>query len=381
MTRRNLLWLVPTAAVMLLLLPMAATAQHVNGTNPAIAVAPQGAVFTMTNDPNGNAVLAYVIGLGGSLIPAGHFGTHGKGTGASLADQGSVVLTADHQWLLVVDAGSNAISVFHVNSLGGSGPILSFVDRVSSHGTLPVSLAVHDSWVYVLDAGTSTVAGNIFGFLLSEHGILSPLSGSSRVLSTSASVGPAEIAFNPAGHVLAVTEKNTSVLDTYPVNSLGYASGPTVTSSNGGTPYGFAFGRDGALIVSDAGPGALSSYAIAHYGAVTAVSGPLADGQTAACWVATVDGGNFAFTSNAHSGSISSYAVGSGGTLTLLASIAATTGAGDTDLAVGGSHGHLLFVQDSGSEIQEFKVGPGASLTLEYAVFALPATAEGLAAF
>jgi 6-phosphogluconolactonase len=338
-------------------------------------------VFTMTNDPSGNAVLAYVIGPGGSLIPAGHFGAHGKGTGASLADQGSVVLTADHKWLLVVDAGSNAISVFHVNSLAGSGPILSFAGRVSSHGTLPVSLAVHGSWVYVLNAGTSTVAGNIFGFVLSDHGTLSPLPGSSRALSTSASVGPAEIAFNPAGHVLVVSEKATSVLDSYTVNSLGYASGPTVTPSSGSTPYGFAFGRGGALVVSDAGPGALSSYAVAHSGALTVVSGSVADGQVAACWVATIDGGNFAYTTNAHSSSISSYTVGSGGTLTLLAAVAATTGAGDTDMAVGGSNGHLLFVQDSGSEIQEFKVGPGASLTLEYAVFALPATAEGLAAF
>jgi 6-phosphogluconolactonase len=382
MTRPTLLWLVPTAAVLLFVLPMGAAAQHVNSPDPAVPLAPQGAVFTMTNDQSGNAVLAYVIGPGGSLIPAGDFGTHGKGTGVSLADQGALALTDDHRWLLVVDAGSNAVSVFHVNSLAGNGPLLSFVDRISSHGALPLSIAVHGSFVYVLNAGTSSVPGNIFGFVLSDHGFLLPLPGSSRALSTSASTAPAEIAFNPAGTVLVVTEKNTSVLDTYTVGAHGYASGPTVTPSNGSTPYGFAFGRGGALVVSDAGPGALSSYAVARSGVLTVESGAVPDGQTAACWVATVDGGQFAYTSNAHSDSISTYGIGPHGVLTLLVPIAATTGAADTDLAVGGPQGTYLFVYDAGAgEIEAFAIGSGASLTLHYAVFALPATAEGLAAF
>ncbi len=177
----------------------------------------------------------------------------------SLADSGSLALTSDHRWLLVVDAGSNAVSVFHVNSPGGAKPLLTFIDRVGSHGTLPVSVAVHGSFVYVLNAGTSTVPGNIFGFFLADHGLLFPLPGSSRTLSTSASTAPAEIAFNPSGSVLVVSEKNTNVLDTYTVGYQGYASGPIVTPSSGATPYGFAFGAAGSLIVSDAGPGALSS--------------------------------------------------------------------------------------------------------------------------
>jgi 6-phosphogluconolactonase len=279
-----------------------------------------------------------------------------------------------------VDAGSNALTVFHVNPVGGRGPLLSFAERVSSHGTLPVSVTVHGPLVYVLNAGTSTVPGNIFGFYLGDHGRLFPLPGSSRALSTSASAAPAEIAFNPAGTVLAVTEKNTSVLDTYAVGYQGFASGPTVTTSSGSTPYGFAFGQHGTLVVSDAGPGALASYAVARSGALTVRSPPIADGQTAACWVATADGGTIAFTSNAHSSTLSTYGVGPSGALTLLVPVAATTGPADTDLAVGGAGGHILFVLDSG-EIEAFAIGAGATLTLEYAVFGLPATSEGLTAF
>ncbi|MGD0250727.1 MAG: hypothetical protein ABSB97_07600 [Thermoplasmata archaeon] len=385
MPKTRLLWVLPIVAAVLFVVSSGATARTVttpnSGLSTELTIGTQGAVFTMTNAPSGNAVVAYLVGPGGSLIPAGSFATHGKGTGVSLADSGSLALTDDHQYLLVVNAESNTITVFHVNSPSNLGPLLSFVDAVGSHGTLPVSIAVHGPLVYVLNAGTSLVPGNIFGFYLADHGLLFPLPGSSRSLSTSASTAPAQIAFDPSGPVLVVTEKNTSVLDSYTVNYWGYASGPTVTPSNGLTPYGFAFGHNGTLIVSDAAAGALTSYLVAPSGTLTVATPATPDGQTAACWVATADGGRYAFTTNAHSNTISTYGVGLGGALTLLAGVAASTGPADTDMAVGG-HGHFLFVYDAGAgEIQEFGIGSGASLTLHYDVFGLPATAEGLAAF
>ncbi|MGD0587359.1 MAG: beta-propeller fold lactonase family protein [Thermoplasmata archaeon] len=386
MPRTRLLWVLPIVAAVLFVVSSGAAARTVTTSSSEISadltIGTHGAVFTMTNAPSGNAIVGYVIGPGGSLIPAGQFSTHGKGTGVSLADSGSVALTADHQYLLGVNAGSNTISVFHVNSPSGGGPLLTFIDAVSSHGVLPVSIAIHGPFVYVLNAGTSLVPGNIFGFYRADHGVIFPLPGSSRPLSTSASTAPAQISFDPSGSVLVVTEKNTSVLDTYTVDYRGYASAPTVTASNGYTPYGFAFGRDGSLIVSDAASGALTSYIVSSSGTLTVKTPALSDGQAAPCWVATVDGGRFAFTSNAHGSTISTYAVGPGGALTLLVAVAASTGPADTDMAVGGAHGQLLFVYDAGAgEIQEFGVGSGASLTLQYDVFGLPATAEGLAAF
>jgi 6-phosphogluconolactonase len=382
MARTRLLWAVPLAVIALVGVASLVAASPAAGTAAfGTAHGTEGAVFTMTNDPAGNQVWAYAIGPGGAIIPAGHFSTGGKGTGASLADQGSLALSADHRWLFVVNAGSDSISVFQVHAPGGPGPLLTLAQTVSSHGVAPVSVTVHGPLVYVLNAGSTAVPGNIFGFYLADHGVLFPLPGSSRPLSSSAPVGPAEIAFDAAGTALVVTEKTTSAIDSYSVGYRGYASGPATTNSSGSTPYGFAFGRGNTLVVSDAGPGALASYHVARSGALSSVSTPIADGQAAACWVATVEGGAYAFTSNAHSDSISSYAVGTNGTLSLVQSVAASTGAGDTDLAVGG-HGHLLFVLDSGaSEIEEFSVGSGAGLTTQFAVFGLPSTAEGLAAF
>ena len=380
-----MLWVLPIVAAALFVVSSGAAARDVSTPNSGVvselSIATHGAAFTMTNGPSGNAVVVYLIGPGGALIPSGTFSTHGKGTGVSLADSGALALADDHQFLLVVNAGSNTITVFHVNSPSGAGPLLSFVDAVSSHGTLPVSVAVHGPLVYVLNAGTSLVPGNIFGFYLGDHGLLFPLPGSSRPLSTSASTAPAQIAFDPSAPVLVVTEKNTSVLDSYTVNFWGYASGPTVTPSNGSTPYGFAFTHDGTLIVSDAAAGALTSYQVALSGTLTVVTPATSDGQLAPCWVATADGGRYAFTTDAHSSTISSYAVGTDGALTLLAGVAASTGAADTDMAVVG-HGHLLLIYDAGAgEIQEFGIGSDGSLSLQYDVFGLPATAEGLAAF
>jgi 6-phosphogluconolactonase len=380
MTRKRALWVLPIAAVLLFVASSASALPIAQGSDLGQDHGVRGAVFTATNDPAGNAVLAYEIGHDGSFIPAGDFSTGGTGTGSSLADSGSLVLTSDDGWLLVVNAGSNTVSVFRVNP--DHGTLLTLTDQVSSFGTIPVGLAVSGSLVYVLNAGTSSVPGNIFGFYLTHHGRLLPLAGSSQPLSTTASTAPAQISFNPSGTVLVVTEKNTNVLDTYTVDHWGYASGPTVTPSSGATPYGFAFGRHGALIVSDAGPGALSSYLVASSGAVTVVSGAVPDGQTAACWVTTIDGGRIAYTSNAHSGTISTYGVDRHGVLTLLTAVAATTAAGDTDLAVGGWGDQYLFVSDVGTpEIQEFAIGSGASLTLQNAVTGLPTTSEGLAAF
>jgi 6-phosphogluconolactonase len=382
MTRRKIFWLLPIAAALLFLAANTAAASATPISNSGAGHGIQGAVFTATNAPAGNVVLAYKVSQDGSFVPAGDFSTGGTGTGASLADSGSLVLTSNHGWLLVVNAGSNTVSVFQVNSNLYYGPLLTLSDEVSSFGTLPVSLAVTGSLVYVLNAGTSSIPGNIFGYRLAHDGHLIPLVGSSEPLSTTASTAPAQISFNPGGNVLVVTEKNTSVLDTYTVDRQGYASGPIVTPSGGATPYGFAWGNGGSLVVSDAGPGALSSYSVASSGVVTVVNPADLDGQTAACWVATIDGGRIAYTSNAHSGTISTYSVDRQGALTLLTAIAATTAAGDTDLAIGGWGGHYLFVSDVGTpEIQEFLIGWNAHLTIHNTVVGLPATSEGLAAF
>jgi len=167
-----------------------------------------GVVYTATNAPDGNVVIVFDRAADGALTSAGAFATGGLGTGKGLGNQGGVVLTENERWLIVVNAASDDVTVFAVESSG-----LRHAGTTPSGGRRPISVAVHGSLVYVLNAGGAVGEGdNITGFVL-EGGGLTPLAGSTRPLSSSATA-PAEVAFRPDGRVLVVTEKTTNTIDT-----------------------------------------------------------------------------------------------------------------------------------------------------------------------
>lgn len=88
-------------------------------------------VYTMSNDPDANAVLVFRQ-HGDTLIPAGSFPTGGKGAGGGLGNQGALTFSDDGDELLVVNPGSNDVSVFQIH-----GHHLRLTDRVSSGGDSP----------------------------------------------------------------------------------------------------------------------------------------------------------------------------------------------------------------------------------------------------
>lgn len=317
----------------------------------------------------------------------GVFSAEGAGTGSALASQGAVELTQDGNWLLVVDAGSNQITVFQVQGNGG----LVVSDVVGSQGLTPNSLTVSGNLVYVLNSATP----NIAGFTLNAGGQLSFIPGSVQPLSGMASPSPEEIGFvntydggqGPGAHqagLLVVTEKGSNVIDTYTVSS-GVASAPTVMQSNGGGPYGFATTRQGYLIVTEAGTGTLSSYAVSGSGALRTLSGAIPDfgnaGSSTApapCWVAVSQNGQFAYTSNAHVGTISVYGISETGTLSLVSSVEAHTNVPTLDLAVSGNGQYLYAL--NGGQITTFQLYPDGSIAQVSSVGGVAASAAGLAA-
>jgi 6-phosphogluconolactonase len=191
------------------------------------------AVYTLTNQVAGNAVAIFSRAADGTLTPAGSVATGGTGTGAGLGSQGAVTLSDDGRLLFAVNAGSNDLSVFHVDPQG-----LSLLSRTPSGGTLPISVTVSHNVVYVLNAGGS---GNITGFTIDAAGALTPLAGSTKALSRAAPA-PAQVAFSADGRELIVSEKGTSLLDVYPVDENGVAGELRSFTSAGGTPFGFAVG-------------------------------------------------------------------------------------------------------------------------------------------
>jgi 6-phosphogluconolactonase (cycloisomerase 2 family) len=320
-----------------------------------------GTVYTLTNAASGNAVLAFSRTAKGSLAPLATYPTGGLGSGSGLGSQGAVTISSDGDWLLAVNAGSDQITSFAI----GSGGRLTWIDNVASGGDHPISVTEHDGLVYALNDGG---AGNIAGFTIDGSGGLSAIAGSSQPLSTSASA-PAEIAFNPAGDTLTVSEKGTNRITTYAVGSAGRAAAPTWISSAGTTPFGFAFDAKGRAFVSEAAGGApnastISSYAVGD-GQAILVDGPAATTESAACWVAVTKNGRFAYTANTGSGTVSGFAVSRGGGLTRLDDDGVTgiTGGAPADLAMSGNS-HFLYVRTGGiNDIVAFRVASNGGLT------------------
>lgn len=342
------------------------------------AQARDGAVFTMSNASAGNEVLSFRRANDGRLKFAGSFPTGGRGSGAGLGSQGALVLSEDGRLLFAVDAGSNEISSFAVDVTS-----LRLVGHVSSGGTRPISLTVHDDLLYALNAGGD---GNITAFTVGEEGELAPLPDSTRPLSGNAT-GPAQVEFTPDGKHLVVAEKATNRFDVYEVEGDGRAEGPVVQASSGRTPFGFEFSRNALLVVSEAfggaaGAGTVSSYArLSDDDVLRVISPSVPDHQTAPCWVVITRDGRIAFTSNTGSDSISAYRIERDGRLVLLG-VAGSTGARSApiDMALT-RQSRFLYALDSGTAaISAFQVRPGGDLEPLSGVSGLPPTAVGLAA-
>jgi 6-phosphogluconolactonase (cycloisomerase 2 family) len=341
-----------------------------------------GAAYTMTNAAGANSVVVYGRLADGTLQFEGTVPTGGGGTGAGLGSQGSVTLDNSGRWLFVVNAGSDEISVFRVDRGG-----LERTGTFSSGGRKPISVTVHGRTVYVLNAGTPN---NITGFRMGSGGQLIPIAGSTRSLSAS-STGPAQVEFSPDGEMLVVTEKNTSLIDVFPVED-GAPQTAVFTASHGATPFGFQFGDQNHLFVSEAfggGPNAsaLSSYVADDDGSLTLVTGSAPTHQTAACWVAVSKGAQFVYTTNTGSNSITGFKIGPNGELTILTANGRTAetraGSGPIDAAFS-SDGRFLYVlaskgTSSHASVSGFAVATDGSLSPIVDV-AAPDTATGLAA-
>jgi 6-phosphogluconolactonase (cycloisomerase 2 family) len=347
------------------------------------AFAAAGAVYTLNNSSSGNAVLVFSRSADGQISSAGIFSTGGSGTGKGLGNQGALAIDAANRFLFAVNAGSDNISVFRIGENG-----LHLVDLVPSGGKQPISLTVSRRVLYVLNNG-GAVGGNdtIAGFGVGENGRLKPII--SGLPLSAASVGPAQIGFNTDGNLLLVTEKTTNNIDLFSVDDDGVAVGPTVISSAGQTPFGFAFGKRNEVFVSDAfggaaNAGALSSYAVSDEGPLRTISGVANDNQTAPCWVVLTSDGRFVYTTNTGSGTISGYAVAFSGALHLLNANGQTanTGSGSTPLdAALSNDGRFLYVLTPGtSNIQGFVISLDGSLTPLSQATGIPSSASGLVA-
>jgi 6-phosphogluconolactonase len=265
-----------------------------------------GAVYVMTNAPEGNEIVAFHRNAKGMLKFMASYPTQGLGSGGNAVDalgsQGALVLTQDKRWLLAVNAGSNQISIFRILPDG-----LKLTDVVSSGGEFPVSLTPFHDLLYVLNARSGGGSPNIAGFKLSHRGKLIPIEDSIRELGTG---GFHQVGFGPRGRVLVVTRGEPGGTDAILVFSIDRDglpdAAPVISLSEGFVPFSFIFDARGHLLVSEAGSGAVSSYQILRDNSVRAISSSVTNGQKATCWIVGNRRG-FVYTANTGSGTISAY--------------------------------------------------------------------------
>jgi 6-phosphogluconolactonase len=335
-----------------------------------------GAVYALTNSPQGNAVLVYGRGGDGSLTPAGSFATGGAGSGAGLGSQNAVIVSDDHQWLFAVNAGSNSISSFRIRP----GQILELADTVPSGGSTPTNVTSRRGLLYVLNAG---VPNNVTGFAVTADGTLTPLPDSTRPLSAD-TTSPAQVGLDDEGTTVIVTERATNRVDTYTVGSDGRLTGPFVHPSAGPTPFGFAVDKRNTLFVSEAGAGGgASSYRIGAAGSLAPVSSMVMTGQRAACWAVVTKNGRYGYVTNAGTGNISGFRIGQDGSASLLNAdgVTAVTGGNPTDAAVSGDSRFLYALVNATTSITVLAVGADGSLDPLASLAGNPAGLAGLAAY
>ena len=331
-------------------------------------------IYTLSNQAAGNMVMVYTQGANGTLTYKTSYSTGDNGTGAGLGSQGSVALR--DKVLIAVNAGSNTISSFKVTPHK-----LHLMNTISSGGTRPISVTIHEDLVYVLNAGNEA---NISGFKLEGNsGKLSPIPNSTRPLSTT-NPQPAQVSFTNDGKVLVITEKMTNRITSYTVNGNGTPGTMHTLAATTATPFGFGTGEKGNIFVSHAAAGApgastFTSYNVANNGVISIVSGPIATGQTAACWVAVSENGMYAYTTNAGSANVSSFNTNAKtGSASLNMGIAAATGSSPIDAATSGDY---LYVLNSLSHtITVYSGAQSGNLNLVQTVTGLPVGDVGLAA-
>ncbi len=343
---------------------------------------PDHVVFVQTDNPAGNAVVAYDRSSAGQLTQAGTYPTGGTGgiLAGSVVDhtasQGALTFDPRHNLLYAVNAGSNTVSVFAVR-----GDKLTLIQVVPSGGTFPVSVAVSGDVVYVLNAENG---GSLQGYrVVLDH--LLPLGGSTRQLGLDATATPqfvntpGQVAFSPDGSKLIVTTKaNGNDIVVYSVGFLGYLwPNPVVNAEPGTVPFAISFDRAGNLVIAEAGTNSLATFALNHDGTVTLLHS-VATGQAATCWVAAT--GSLFYVGNAGSGSVTGFQSGPSGQLAALGNTA--TDPGTVDIAAT-PDGRFLYVQAGGpGTVDAFRINANGSLTSIGSVTVPGASGgEGIVAF
>jgi 6-phosphogluconolactonase (cycloisomerase 2 family) len=197
---------------------------------PARAEGPTDVVYVESDDPAGNAILAFNRHDDGSLtpLPGSPFPTGGLGITPTFAlgpfdsDQ-NVIINKDHTLLFAVNGGSDSIAVFRINPDGSLTPVDG--SPFPSGGSNPVSVGLSGDDVLCVvnqdqDPGhPGRFLPNYTSFRVTERGRLIPVPHSTFFVDAGAS--PSQALVSPDGGVLFGAEFLGGLLRTFRIANNG----------------------------------------------------------------------------------------------------------------------------------------------------------------
>ncbi|KAL1949460.1 hypothetical protein VTO73DRAFT_8341 [Trametes versicolor] len=258
-----------------------------------------GAVYFITNEPDENMVVAASINSDGTLnldraVATGGHGAHGQSTGPdALFSQGAIKASAKGKVLATVNAGSNTVSLFSIDSKTPTN-IQPLGDVVSSEGEFPMSLAFNANGdrLCVLNGGQ---VNGVNCYKVDKKTGLSAIANTLRPLGlnqTTPATGPAgtasHIVFSEDGKQLIASVKGVpptpGFLAIWDVNADGSLSPDfknVAPAKDGLLPFSMTVipGKN-AILATDAGLG-FDIFDLKDNNRSSAIA---IDGQVATCW-------------------------------------------------------------------------------------------------
>lgn len=294
-------------------------------------------VYVVTNPSGQNGVEAFERNRKtGRLTRKDRYLTGGLGD-PSIGGAQSHALASDGEHLYVVNPGSDDISAFAIQHDGS----LRLLGRTASQGRRPVSLALHDTLLYVANEGNNpfvppALPGSYSGFRIRPDGKLASIPGSTVELSAGES--PVEIMFNQNGSRVIAARIGTGIIDTFRVDSKGLLVN---NAQLAGQPaiFGGAVSpvRPEQFFMTLAGPvaPAVSSYRLHDSGPASVVSTDKSAALVDPCWAAASPDGKRLWSSSFIPRSLTLYAVDASGRLSpRSANTPADSGPGSIDIAL-----------------------------------------------
>lgn len=364
----------------------------------------EGRVYVLTNQAPANTVVVLNRAADGTLTRQQEVLTGGSGSGPGprppqfppgpgpdpLNSADAITLTPDGRFLLAVNPRSNDVSVLAVTHEG-----LRLVDKASTDGIFPVSVAARNGLVYVVNQGespTNSVAGpaSITGFFLDHEGKLTPIPHSTRMIG-GPGAAPGKVAITPDGGLLIVAETIANFIDVFRLHEDGHTGALTRFPSNNRTPLAIAFTHhrimaitEGNMLSAQTGTpngSSTSTYRITEDEALEPISKAVPNFQTSNCWIRFTPDGHFAYTGNTGSGSVSSYSVSPRGELTLLNVVAADTGGFASvpiDLDISRDGKFLYVIASFIGTVEGFRIEKDGSLTHVSNATNFPVSMQGI---